>query len=62
MTCGFAAHPNDCETLCVGYTDGSVYATKNGGQHWHHLKITGGNLYGIRLIASLDKSMEFSSV
>ena len=52
MTCGFAAHPSDYEKLCVGYTDGSVYATKNAGQNWHQLKITGGKLYGIRLIAS----------
>lgn len=52
MTCGFAAHPNDYETLCVGYTDGSVYATKNGGKSWYQLKVAESKLYGIRLIAS----------
>lgn len=52
MTCGFATHPNDYETLCVGYTDGSVYATKNGGKSWYQLKVAESKLYGIRLIAS----------
>lgn len=52
MTCGFAAHPNDYETLCVGYTDGSVYATNNGGKSWYQLKVAESKLYGIRLIAS----------
>lgn len=50
MTCGFASHPNNADTLCVGYTDGSVYATTDGGESWHRLKVVGGNLYGIRLI------------
>jgi len=31
MTCGFAADPEDADTLCVAYTDGSVYATHDGG-------------------------------
>lgn len=52
MTCGFALHPHQHETLCVGYTDGSVYATHNGGDNWHRLKVAGGNLYGVRLSTS----------
>jgi len=49
MTCGFTVHPHDSETLCVGYTDGSVYASSNGGENWRKLKVAGGKLYGIRL-------------
>jgi photosystem II stability/assembly factor-like uncharacterized protein len=49
MTCGFTVHPHDSETLCVGYTDGSVYASSNGGENWCKLKVAGGKLYGIRL-------------
>ncbi len=49
MTCGFAAHPDDPRILCVGYTDGSVYATKDGGEIWHRLKVAEDKLYGIRL-------------
>jgi hypothetical protein len=52
MTCGFAADPNDNQTLCVGYTDGSVYATNNGGENWYPLKVVDGQLYGLRLIPS----------
>ena len=51
MTCGFAAHPNDSQTLCVGYTDGSVFATTDGGEKWHQLKVAEGKLYGVRLFA-----------
>ena len=51
MTCGFAVHPNDSETLCVGYTDGSIYASYNAGKNWQTLKVAGGKLYGIRLSA-----------
>jgi hypothetical protein len=50
MTCGFAVHPEDGQTLCVGYTDGSVLATTNGGENWRQLKVAGGKLYGIRLM------------
>jgi photosystem II stability/assembly factor-like uncharacterized protein len=51
MTCGFAAHPEDNQTLCVGYTDGSVYATVNGGDTWSQLKVADSKLYGLRLLA-----------
>jgi photosystem II stability/assembly factor-like uncharacterized protein len=51
MTCGFAVHPNHGQTLCVGYTDGSVYATRDGGEKWRQLKVAEDKLYGIRLIA-----------
>jgi photosystem II stability/assembly factor-like uncharacterized protein len=49
MTCGFAAHPKEDGILCVGYTDGSVYASLDAGNTWNQLKVAGGNLYGVRL-------------
>jgi len=49
MTCGFALHPSEARTLCVGYTDGSVYATKDSGESWCQLKVAEDKLYGIRL-------------
>lgn len=51
MTCGFAVHPNHSQTLCVGYTDGSIYASSDGGEKWRQLKVAEDKLYGIRLIA-----------
>jgi hypothetical protein len=51
MTCGFAARPEDANTLCVAYTDGSVYATCDGGDHWRRLRVTESKLYGVRLMA-----------
>jgi photosystem II stability/assembly factor-like uncharacterized protein len=52
MTCGLAAHPNNHQALCVGYTDGTVYFTTNGGDNWRQLSIAEGKLYGVRLIAT----------
>lgn len=52
MTCGFALHPEDPATLCVGYTDGSVYMTRDAGESWRRLEVSGPKLYGIRLIAT----------
>ena len=52
MTCGFAPHPDDANTLCVGYTDGSVYATNDGGASWRRLLVSQPKLYGVRLIAA----------
>jgi photosystem II stability/assembly factor-like uncharacterized protein len=52
MTCGFAAHPDDANTLCVGYTDGSVYATNDAGASWRRLLVSQPKLYGVRLIAA----------
>ena len=52
MTCGFAAHPDDPDTLCVGYTDGSVYATNDAGAHWRRLIVSQPKLYGVRLLAA----------
>jgi hypothetical protein len=52
MTCGFAARPEDANTLCVAYTDGSVYATHDGGDHWHQLELPESKLYGVRLMAT----------
>jgi photosystem II stability/assembly factor-like uncharacterized protein len=51
MTCGFAMHPQDADTVCVAYTDGSVYATQDGGTSWRKLIVSQPKLYGIRLIA-----------
>lgn len=50
MTCGFAAHPDDHQSLCVGYTDGLVYATNNAGDTWYRLKVAASKLYGLRLV------------
>lgn len=50
MTCGFASNPEDAGTLCVGYTDGAVYATNNGGDRWRQLDVPQSKLYGVRLI------------
>jgi photosystem II stability/assembly factor-like uncharacterized protein len=52
MTCGFAANPDDAGILCVGYTDGAVYATSNGGDRWRQLDLPQSKLYGVRLIAA----------
>ncbi|MGZ8452964.1 MAG: WD40/YVTN/BNR-like repeat-containing protein [Candidatus Binatia bacterium] len=53
MTCGFASHPQDPNTLCVGYTDGSVYASNDAGQSWRRLIVSLPKLYGLRLIPSV---------
>jgi photosystem II stability/assembly factor-like uncharacterized protein len=52
MTCGFAMHPEDAGTLCVGYTDGSVYASNDAGSNWRRLIVSQPKLYGVRLIAA----------
>lgn len=52
MTCGFAHHPQDSNTLCVAYTDGSVYASNDAGEHWRRLQISQDKLYGVRLMTA----------
>jgi hypothetical protein len=52
MTCGFAGHPHDPDTLCVGYTDGSVYASNDAGASWRRLVVSQPKLYGVRLITA----------
>lgn len=52
MTCGFAVHPQDHDTVCVAYTDGSVCASNDAGESWKRLDVTEPKLYGIRLIAA----------
>jgi hypothetical protein len=52
MTCGFAAYPEDADTLCVAYTDGSIYATHDGGNRWRQLDLPQSKLYGVRLMAA----------
>jgi hypothetical protein len=51
MTCGFALHPEEPETICVGYTDGSIYASHDAGENWRQLDLSQPKLYGLRLIA-----------
>jgi photosystem II stability/assembly factor-like uncharacterized protein len=53
MTCGFASHPQDPNTLCVGYTDGSVYASNDAGLNWRRLIVSLPKLYGLRLIPAV---------
>jgi photosystem II stability/assembly factor-like uncharacterized protein len=50
MTCGFASHPDDVNTLCVAYTDGSIYASNDAGKNWRKLLDSQPKLYGIRLV------------
>jgi hypothetical protein len=50
MTCGFATHPRDADTLCVAYTDGSVYASNDAGARWRRLMVSQPKLYGVRLM------------
>jgi photosystem II stability/assembly factor-like uncharacterized protein len=50
MTCGFAVNPLHGNSLCVAYTDGTIYATSDGGDQWHRLGIDENKLYGTRLI------------
>jgi hypothetical protein len=52
MTCGFAIHPEDRDTVCVGYTDGSVYVTHDAGESWQQLDVSQPKLYGVCLINS----------
>lgn len=52
MTCGFATVPDDPDVLCVGYTDGSVYSTCDGGNTWKRLELPESKLYGVRLVAA----------
>ena len=52
MTCGFATHPEDADTLCVAYTDGSVYASNDAGARWRRLIVSQPKLYGVRLMAT----------
>ena len=52
MTCGFAHHPLDSNSLCVAYTDGSIYATNDGGENWRQLQVSENKLYGVRLMAA----------
>jgi photosystem II stability/assembly factor-like uncharacterized protein len=52
MTCGFALHPRNPDTVCVSYTDGSVYASNDAGESWRKLDVNVPKLYGIRLVAT----------
>ncbi len=52
MTCGFAIHPQDRDTICVGYTDGAIYASHDAGESWQKLLVSQPKLYGIRLISA----------
>jgi photosystem II stability/assembly factor-like uncharacterized protein len=52
MTCGFATDPDDGDTLCVAYTDGSIYASNDAGESWRKLILSAPKLYGVRLMAA----------
>jgi photosystem II stability/assembly factor-like uncharacterized protein len=52
MTCGFATDPKDANTICVGYTDGSVYASHDAGENWRQLDLPPSKLYGVRLLSA----------
>jgi hypothetical protein len=52
MTCGFAIHPEDQDTILVGYTDGSIYQSRDAGENWRQLDIAQSKLYGVRVTAS----------
>ena len=52
MTCGFAMHPEDSNTICVAYTDGSVFASHDAGESWRQLDVSQPKLYGIRILPS----------
>jgi len=52
MTCGFAFHPEEPDTVCVGYTDGSVYLSRDAGVNWRQLDLSQPKLYGLRVMAT----------
>lgn len=52
MTCGFAIHPEDRDTICVGYTDGLIYGSHDAGESWRQLEVSYSKLYGLRLMAA----------
>ena len=52
MTCGSAAHPEDANTICVAYTDGSIYASHDAGESWRQLDVSPSKLYGVRLMSA----------
>ena len=51
-TCGLATHPEDANTICVAYTDGSIYASNDAGESWRQLDVAPEKLYGIRLLSA----------
>jgi photosystem II stability/assembly factor-like uncharacterized protein len=50
MTCGFAINPDDRDTVCVAYTDGSIYGSHDAGENWQQLDVSHSKLYGVRLM------------
>ena len=51
MTSCVAVHPNDADTVLIGYTDGAVYASHNAGEAWEKLDLPASRLYGVRLMS-----------
>ena len=51
LTRGAAVHPNDADTVLIGYTDGAVYASHNAGEAWEKLDLPASRLYGVRLMS-----------
>ena len=51
MTSCVAVHPGDPDTVIIGYTDGSVYASHDAGEVWERLGVPESRLYGVRLLS-----------
>ncbi|MDE0214496.1 MAG: hypothetical protein OXN22_10490, partial [Deltaproteobacteria bacterium] len=51
MTSCVAVHPADPDTVVIGYTDGSVYASHDAGEAWERLDLPETRLYGVRLLS-----------
>ena len=51
MTSCVAVHPGDPDTVVIGYTDGTVYASHDAGEAWEKLDLPESRLYGLRLLS-----------
>ena len=51
MTSCVAVHPGDPDTVVIGYTDGTVYASHDAGEAWEKLDLPESKLYGVRLLS-----------
>lgn len=50
MTSCVTVHPTDPDTVLIGYTDGSIYASHDAGAAWEKLDLPATRLYGVRLM------------
>ena len=51
MTSCVTVHPGDPDTVVIGYTDGTVYASHDAGEAWEKLDLPESRLYGVRLLS-----------